>query len=275
NALTSFRFIAALFVFIHHVGLWSQYKTGYLGVSFFFILSGFILAFNYNNKLLKLDSIEIRKFYIARLSKIYPIHVITFFLAIPYYFFIPLQHKPILYIFQGFSNLFLIHSFIPFGNISYNGVSWSLSDEGLFYILFPYLLFLVLKYFSSISRMIFIISCLWIIFVLSFWFYLPLNNELSEWFAYFFPGTRVFEFFVGIILGLIFIRLEDWFRNFSFLFFSLFEIGSILLLFLVVVLSLDINQNLRYGLVYIPFWSFIIYIFAFQKGVISKILTNY
>ena len=50
NSLTSFRFFAVLLVFIFHVGIFSEYQTGYVGVSFFFILSGFILTYNYKLK---------------------------------------------------------------------------------------------------------------------------------------------------------------------------------------------------------------------------------
>jgi len=56
--LTSFRFFAALFVFLSHLSLFKEFEEtewlfenilyeGYLGVTFFFILSGFILTFNY------------------------------------------------------------------------------------------------------------------------------------------------------------------------------------------------------------------------------------
>ena len=139
NSLTSFRFFAVLLVFIFHVGISSKYQTGYVGVSFFFILSGFILTYNYKLTFKQeLDIYEIKKFYIARIVKVYPIHILTFFLVVPYYFLIPLKHEPILYIFQAMTNLTLIHSFIPFGNISFNGVSWNLSNELFFTCFFHF-----------------------------------------------------------------------------------------------------------------------------------------
>ncbi|MFJ8257599.1 acyltransferase family protein [Peribacillus asahii] len=129
NTLTSFRFIAALMVFLFHSGIWKTYQLGYTGVTFFFILSGFILAYNYSERFHVLDSSKLKKFYIARFAKIYPLHFLTFFLAIPYYFIVPLNHSPIMYVFQGITNITLIQSYLPVGNVSFNGVSWSLSNE--------------------------------------------------------------------------------------------------------------------------------------------------
>ena len=274
NSLTSFRFFAVLLVFIFHVGILSKYQTGYVGVSFFFILSGFILTYNYKLKFKhELDIYEVKKFYIARIAKIYPIHILTFFFAVPYYFFIPLKHEPILYIFQAITNLTLIHSFIPFGNISFNGVSWSLSNELFFYVLFPFLIFIVLKYFT-IKRMIFVAISLWLIFIGIFLFILPQNSGFITWLSYYFPGVRVFEFIIGIILGLLFFKVKEKGLRLSKLVFSLLEISSIFSLIIIIVLSPSFTQNLRYSLIYIPLLSSIIFIYAFQKGIFSNFLSK-
>ena len=57
NSLTSFRFLAALMVFVFHLGLLQQYQLGAAGVSFFFVLSGFILAYNYHSKMKSLTKV--------------------------------------------------------------------------------------------------------------------------------------------------------------------------------------------------------------------------
>ena len=59
NTLTSLRILFALMVFGAHCYVLDPsfdthfFKEGFVGVSFFFILSGFIIAYNYEEKLLE------------------------------------------------------------------------------------------------------------------------------------------------------------------------------------------------------------------------------
>ncbi|OOE14590.1 acyltransferase family protein [Fictibacillus arsenicus] len=270
DTLTSFRFFAALMVYLYHVGIGADYKTGYLGVSFFFILSGFILVYNYKEKLNEFDPIQLKKFYIARVAKIYPIHLFTFLLAVPYYFFIPLKHESFLYIFQAITNIALIHSFIPFGNVSFNGVSWSLSDEMFFYLLFPFIIYYGFK--LSLVNSLKLIGATWIITLLLA-LYLPSESSFSQWFFYFFPGIRIIEFLGGMFLGAIYLKVRRRFYK-SFLLFSSLEVMSILFFITMVFISPQFTQNLRYGLIFIPSILLIIFVFAFQRGFLSKLFSN-
>ncbi|MDP9101438.1 MAG: acyltransferase [Actinomycetota bacterium] len=89
-ALTGLRFFAAAWVVVFHfrndVGAlfpsWAQaswfYERGFLGVDLFFILSGFILAYNYRDRLAgSLDARSYRHFLGLRLARIYPVHLFT------------------------------------------------------------------------------------------------------------------------------------------------------------------------------------------------------
>jgi peptidoglycan/LPS O-acetylase OafA/YrhL len=56
---------------------------GYLGVTFFFILSGFILTLNYKQKLIE-NRITYKEFIVARVARIFPLHIFTLIIAIPF-----------------------------------------------------------------------------------------------------------------------------------------------------------------------------------------------
>lgn len=86
NTLTSLRFIFAIMVFGAHCYVIDNvfnthfFKEGFVGVSFFFVLSGFIIAYNYQEKL-KDNKIDKRTFWVARIARIYPLHWLTLFIA--------------------------------------------------------------------------------------------------------------------------------------------------------------------------------------------------
>lgn len=86
DTLTSLRFIFALMVFGAHCYVIDDFfdahffKEGFVGVSFFFVLSGFILSYNYREKLLE-RRISRRTFWVARIARIYPLHWLTLFVA--------------------------------------------------------------------------------------------------------------------------------------------------------------------------------------------------
>ena len=73
NTLTSLRFIFALMVFGAHCYTIDKFfdthffKEGFVGVSFFFVLSGFIIAYNYQKKFSE-NKITKRAFWVARIA---------------------------------------------------------------------------------------------------------------------------------------------------------------------------------------------------------------
>ena len=87
NTLTSLRFIFALMVFGAHCYTIDKFfdthffKEGFVGVSFFFVLSGFIIAYNYQKRFSE-NKITKRAFWVARIARIYPLHWLTLFIAV-------------------------------------------------------------------------------------------------------------------------------------------------------------------------------------------------
>lgn len=216
-SLTGMRFIAAVLVFVTHVAagklfldadlndFLNQYlsRSGYLGVSFFFVLSGFILTWTARPNDTTL------RFYRRRLVKIYPNHFVTWLAGLS------------LMIWAGTAvnagntlpSLFLVQSWSPsFGvMMGTNGPSWSLACELLFYLSFPVLLLWLRK--IPAARLWatagLVAAAVWLVPLISQ--LLPENPEApfqpvswwKYWFVYFMPASRLFEFVMGIVMALI------------------------------------------------------------------------
>ncbi|MDD9266522.1 acyltransferase family protein [Paenibacillus sp. GCM10023248] len=281
KSLTSFRFFAAFMVYLYHsVGLFKNFQFGYIGVSFFFVLSGFILAYNYHSKFTELNKTTIQNFYIARLAKVYPVHLLTLGLSIPYVLLISARTLDRDFFTGLFANLLMIQSFfpLPFGTMpySFNSVSWSLSDELFFYIMFPFVVYLLQKLkinTGALKILIIILAFICMIFLTTF-STLYREAKLDDWYYYVFPIFRAFDFVIGILVGMLFATKKVQENHINKSLFNLLEIFSLCLLVVWISLSPYISQVFRFSIYYVPMWCILIYIFAYQGGFVSKALSN-
>ena len=279
NSLTSLRFFFAFVVFLSHLTFvktnlaWYNYLKnnvffeGYLGVGFFFILSGFVLALNYEKKVIDNPNFDKKKFYIARIARIYPLHVLTFCVMLPFV---------IINVWQGYfhwdiagANLFLLQSYIPVKDFyfSINNVSWSISTELFFYLMFPFYVIWLHK-FPKLKYILLLIIPI-IIFAEP---YFRTNMKLEKAIFYINPIVRSFDFILGIITCQIYKKIKDTPINFSKG--TLIEIAAITVLAIFFYFHNDVERAFRYGIYYwIPMVG-IVLIFALQKGLFSKILQH-
>lgn len=285
NVLTSFRFIAALLVFVWHThifaGMFDVYQLGYVGVGFFYLLSGFILTYVYFFKLRHFNIGAIKKFYFARVAKLYPVHILTFIIAIPLYIssvqvLFP-EHTTIKVIGAALSNLTLIQAWFPTNGVhfSFNGVAWSISVELFYYALFPFLILLIARYRSllTIKRIVSIMIVLWVLVTILF---LTQQSYVDDWKLYIFPLARLVDFVIGILLGMIFIQAKQSRRAQRLIEttrFTRLEVASVLVVIAAIAVSPLLPQSLRFGLWMMPFLVCMICIFSFQRGLISKMLS--
>jgi peptidoglycan/LPS O-acetylase OafA/YrhL len=154
HGLTFLRFVAALFVVLYHyVGnstdipagvVKSLLSLGYTGVTFFFLLSGFILAYNYEHVDFRASG-SVRKYLWARFARIYPLYLLSLAVGLgPYLFAIvkpeihPTLHK--LYLLDLILAPLSLQAWVPGAASAINSPSWSISAEFFFYACFPLLL---------------------------------------------------------------------------------------------------------------------------------------
>ena len=145
RALTSLRFVSALMIVVYHAPAlmawpWATSRPDMLlhGVSFFFVLSGFILTHVYAGS----APVAARPFLQARFARLWPIHALAILIlaaTVPTHsvtFDGPgLLDKWVVLV----VNLALMHAIVPITAyvFSWNAVSWSISTEVFFYMAFP------------------------------------------------------------------------------------------------------------------------------------------
>ena len=217
--LTSFRFFAAVCIFILHSANHNLLPSNLLfsldlskAVTFFFVLSGFVLGYSYFRK-----PFNISQFFLARAFRLIPL---SFFSLLFVLLFLPAD----LYLPTNSSfsddqifivNALLLHSFIPVPSwfFSYNAVSWSVSVEFFFYLFFPILNSLSLR---SLLK-VWILAVLFILFGSFLVSLSPLPAFSSEFFdsvvwqgiVYINPVFRSSEFIVGIIASRVYFVLAS------------------------------------------------------------------
>lgn len=154
TALESLRGIAALMVVFFHISPWYQpffdfvyARNGFHMVDFFFVLSGFVMALNYGQRIQTLG--QFKQFALLRAVRLYPVHLVflLLFLGVECLKYLAAQRGlggagaiP----FQTNSasafvdQLFLVQAlgFTPAAASSFNGPSWSISTEYYTYLIF-------------------------------------------------------------------------------------------------------------------------------------------
>lgn len=239
NSLTGLRALAMLTIFCSHLsylaetpfhGFYPLISNGRFGVNFFLVLSGFVLAIGYSNKLDSNNIIQDVQFVKKRISKIYIPYLITMILAIPLYIFQvtpsegPLSAK--LLISRLIINVGMMQSVIPFAkySASINGVSWFISTIFIIYLFTPYILRLnnkAAKHYTLLK----LVCLAFVVLVLNCCVYMVIRELEYVRFAdrglsiiYINPLIRVFPFLLGVTAYNIYHLLEDFrIKNGSFI----------------------------------------------------------
>ena len=200
-SLTGMRWAAAFLVFGFHLHvdhvfadgpaadvLRFVFAPGPTGVSFFFILSGFVLAWSARN------TDNPNAFWRRRAAKLLPNHLVTW--AIVLVAFVVFGTKFTLA--EAGSNALLLQGWVPDASVYFgmNTPSWSLSCEAFFYLVFPALWF-VLRGAGPRSlgiAAVVMIAVIWTLPAVA----MALPEDKAYWFVWIFPVARLPEFVLGI-----------------------------------------------------------------------------
>ena len=215
RALTGVRFFAAAHVVVYHYGrellklpgaAARVLDHGFAGVTLFFVLSGFILAYNHAGDGAATAAgarPAARDFWAARFARIYPVYLLGLLLALPALIWpardavgtsgsdlvLALTTTPL-----------LLQGWMPRIAGRWNGPAWSLSAEALFYGAFP---LLALGAFASSLAIAGAYLCIRPDGVV--WAGIP--TARAPWLAYvrYHPLSRLPEFVLGVAAGRLFL----------------------------------------------------------------------
>ena len=289
SALTGLRFLAALHVvFFHYTDVPLKAAPGWIhniigagltGVDLFFILSGFVLAYNY------LDGrrIDRREFWLARFARIYPAHLLGVlmlapFIAYAHFASLPPSAAAGKVATEATLALTLTQAWVPGEWPIWNGPAWSLGAEAFFYALFPLLGIWILR-----------IRGRWLpVALIAFWMLALIRpasnimiNSLS-WapIGYANPLLRLPEFLMGIALGRLFITYGRWrfggilANTGLFGFLAVIGIGVLGINgFLARTALRFVNVPFLYEALLLVFLALLIYGLAHGRGILAKLLS--
>lgn len=305
DALTGSRFLAAFWVVSYHFatefrfvslpgkptppahlpfGLDPFITQGHLAVDFFFLLSGFILAYTYVSPEGGLRGGR-REFWVARIARIYPVYLLGLVLATPEY--LGEEHNWRIVGVSAFAHLFMIHAWLPF-TLHWNQPSWSLGVEAFFYAVFP----LLLPFAGRRRR-----RGLWLLFIASWLALMVMDVGLTlaaqgellrlpyfRQIARYNPLVSFPEFIAGMALGLLFTHYGrgalPLLRRFSAPVFDALLVGMLAAfgILLLVADRLGVRGELAntvdtLAAFSLPLLAAIIFLLAFQRGVVVKLLS--
>lgn len=201
DQLTFTRFMAALSVMLFHggryIGILAYFPmltAGPVAVSYFYVLSGFVMALAYYRPGAHFD---LRNYGLARFSRIYPVYILSFVLTCIYYIELMAKIKSD----KILANVFLYQAWIPHYAQSFNIAAWSLSVEAFFYVIFPLLLFFVMR--QPVKKLIWFSLGFWAIsqIIHSALIIRFMSEGAATWLAYF-PLFHLNSFLLGVAGGI-------------------------------------------------------------------------
>jgi peptidoglycan/LPS O-acetylase OafA/YrhL len=204
DSLTGLRFAAALAVFAHHITtllpqtgfrhIERTMRVGPTGVSFFFVLSGFVLLWS------RRETDAPAAFLQRRIARIWPSHAVTWVAGLVLVY----ATEKSFFVKSSALNLVLLQVWVPRQTwyFSVNVVSWSLAIEWFFYLMFAFLVRPIMRMSpAAAARAAAALAVGFTVLEIALHVALRGHADLQQYFVYIFPPTRLVEFALGMCLA--------------------------------------------------------------------------
>jgi peptidoglycan/LPS O-acetylase OafA/YrhL len=248
-----------------HPTLYSILYEGFIGVSFFFILSGFILAYRYSESL-SAERIEVKTFWLRRWTRIYPPYLFCLLLSAGLHFQY-LQQEPGNWLRDLGLHVTMLQTIVAGGRhaFTFNGPAWSVADEMFFYLLFPLLIRIAGR--SWIWLPALAIAVMLVIVAMA-----RTSGPPASYVFYSNPLIRLVDFAMGIALFQLWQRDRN--RTWSRLRGTILELAAVAVMVGFLLMRYNVPLFWRYSVFYWLPTLLLIYVFAKGAGVISTVLSK-
>lgn len=269
SLLNLFRFLAAYLVVLHHFayrippfdeGFLNNFiGNGHFAVTFFFVLSGFVMVIS-NQKTTFINSSEKIRFWKKRAIRLLPLYYFAILLFILFQLGVNWPIKKL----ELILNLFGLQAWSLNAYAELNPPAWSLSVEFLFYFLTPFILLYLSK--IKLRSSVILTGIIWFVTIVVF-VMLMLSYGDEKLNFNFFPLIHISTFLIGIITGKIWLKDRDQikFNNNH----------RVLLLVIVATLVCTFNTTYFHGkhiALFAPMFAILIYLFTlFERSVNIKL----
>lgn len=208
DELTGVRALAAIMVYVHHFNPIPQkyhafYQFGqelHVGVTFFFVLSGFLIAYRYSN----MHDFYFKGYMTNRMARIYPMYFLLTTLTFLVQIINSLNSIDKRSVFVYIANITFVKGFFSSMKFSLVGQGWSLTVEEMFYVTAPIFFYLINRKKGYILGLPFTLMILGfsLVGLFNIFPFYGLFSHIEFMMNYTFLG-RCCEFFTGIALALL------------------------------------------------------------------------
>lgn len=275
NSLQALRALAFLTILAAHCGC--PGVQGALGVSVFFMLSGFCFAINY---IPKADSLPTSlagcvRFSVSKIGKLYVLHLLMIAYKMLFLWAMPHNTGDIV---KLVLQVLLLQSFVPDPYVisAYNGVSWFLSTYMFVCIAAPFIVRRVAKIEREKSLGAVSVGILALMAAFAFaspYLTAALNLDFPTYFTYYFPPYRMLDFTLGVLLGKLYALRGG--KNFQLAASHsvLVAVAAVLCMIVGCRLYPALPAGFRENLLFVPASTLLIVLCAFSGDAVQKILS--